>query len=263
MKMRLSVCGLLTLFCGFIASIAFTAETLTNSSIVDLHKLGLGETVIVEKIKASTCTFDTSTDALKKLKDAGVSDTVIAAMISGSGPKSVAAGGDPNDPKSPHPTGIYVVRTVDGKTTMATVGASLVTGVRTAGGWGVGWGGTAKSRAVLEGLSAPLQLSAGRPTFYFYLTAGMDSIASSPEQFALVQLELKKDKNERRLVVGKAGWGGAKFGVDQKSMRPFSTEKIAEGIYKVTPDADLAAGEYAFVLPAGGSVSRMFDFGVR
>jgi hypothetical protein len=247
----------------FAFAVCMAAETLTNDSIVELHKLGLGDAVIVEKIKTSTCTFDTGTDALKKLKDAGISDTVIAAMISGGGVKSVKEGGDPNNPLAPHATGIYLYQTVDGKPKMTLIGGSAVERMRSGGGWGVGWGGTAKSRAVLNGLSASLQLSERRPTFYFYLTEGMESMANSPSQFALCALELKKDKQERRLVVGKYTWGGASFGVDQKSMRPFSSEKVAEGIFKVVPDADLPPGEYAFVLPSGAGVSRMFDFGVK
>src|ERR1035437_670343 len=86
-----------------------TAETLTNDSVIQLHKLGLGDSTIVAKIKASTCQFDTSVDALKTLKDAGLSDEIIQAMLLVStspapAPAPVAplavAPGDPNDPKA-------------------------------------------------------------------------------------------------------------------------------------------------------------------
>jgi hypothetical protein len=248
---------------AFAFAVCMAAETLTNSSIVDLHKLGLGEAVIVEKIKTSQCNFDTSTDALKKLKEAGIPDSVLAAMISGGGRKSVKEGGDPNDPLAPHATGVYLYQVVDGKPKMIAMSSSSVERVKSGGGWGMAYGATAKSRAVISGLSANLQLNDSRPTFYFYLTEGLESMASSPDQFALCQFELKKDKNERRLVIGKANWGGSSFGVDPKSMREFTSEKVAEGIFKVVPNASLAPGEYAFVLASGGGVSRMYDFGIK
>src|SRR5271169_1564987 len=86
------------------------AETLTNDSVIQLHKLGLGDAVIVSKIQASTCNFDTSVDALKALKDAGISDSVIQAMLlaypsttkAAPAPAIAAPAGDPNDPKASH-----------------------------------------------------------------------------------------------------------------------------------------------------------------
>lgn len=41
----------------------------------------LGEAFIIAKIKSSTCKFDTSTDALIELKQAGVSNDIIKAMV--------------------------------------------------------------------------------------------------------------------------------------------------------------------------------------
>ncbi len=66
---------------GLLVGAVVHAETLNNASVIQLHKVGLGDPVIVEKIKASTCQFDISVDALKNLKEAGLSDAVIQAMI--------------------------------------------------------------------------------------------------------------------------------------------------------------------------------------
>ena len=51
-----------------------------------------------------------------------------------------------------------------------------------------------------------------------------------------------------------------------KASRAFSFEKIAPGVYNVTPQADLAEGEYGFynaagVGPSGGA--KIFDFGIK
>jgi len=54
---------------------------LTNSDVVGMVKAGLGADIIVAKIKTAPCSFDTSPAALKQLKDAGVPDTAILAMV--------------------------------------------------------------------------------------------------------------------------------------------------------------------------------------
>jgi len=55
-------------------------DVLTNNDIVKMARVKLGDAIIISKIKASPCNFDTSVDALVKLKEAGVSDAVIQAM---------------------------------------------------------------------------------------------------------------------------------------------------------------------------------------
>ena len=54
---------------------------LSNADIIKMVHLKFGDNVIVAKIKSSACNFDTSMDALVKLKQAGVSDAVLAAMV--------------------------------------------------------------------------------------------------------------------------------------------------------------------------------------
>jgi hypothetical protein len=77
-------------------------KALTNQDVVDLVKTGLSPEIILAKIRASTSQFDTSTAGLKKLKDAGVPDGVILAMVDPSSkpasaadaPKSAASSSD-------------------------------------------------------------------------------------------------------------------------------------------------------------------------
>jgi hypothetical protein len=54
---------------------------LTNRDVLDLHRAGLPEQVLVAKIKSSQTNFDTSPSQLKELKAAGLADTVILAMV--------------------------------------------------------------------------------------------------------------------------------------------------------------------------------------
>ncbi len=75
--------------------IAPAADVLTNDAIITMVKAGLGEEVIVGKIKVSQSQFDLSTRPVLNLKDQGVSDTIIKAMIETSAP------GPPLRPKTP------------------------------------------------------------------------------------------------------------------------------------------------------------------
>ena len=54
---------------------------LTNSDVVGMVKAGISPDVIAAKIKNSPCSFDTSPAALKELKDSGLADSVILAMV--------------------------------------------------------------------------------------------------------------------------------------------------------------------------------------
>ena len=54
---------------------------LNNASIVKMRNLHLSPDVMVAKIQSSPCDFDTTPPALQKLKQAGVQDKVILAMV--------------------------------------------------------------------------------------------------------------------------------------------------------------------------------------
>ena len=54
---------------------------LKNSDVIEMMKSGLGRRTIVLLIRQSQCNFDTSPQAIMKLKKAGVSDDVLNAMV--------------------------------------------------------------------------------------------------------------------------------------------------------------------------------------
>src|SRR5262245_23587015 len=55
--------------------------TLTNADVIKLTKSGLGDEVIVAKIGQAQTDFRLDTDSLVQLKNEGVGDTIIAAML--------------------------------------------------------------------------------------------------------------------------------------------------------------------------------------
>jgi hypothetical protein len=58
---------------------------LTNADIVHMQKAGLSEEIILSKIGTSTTNFDTGTQDLIQLRDAGVKNTIINAMVQKTG----------------------------------------------------------------------------------------------------------------------------------------------------------------------------------
>jgi Tetratricopeptide repeat len=56
-------------------------QSLTNEDIIKLVQAKLPDSVILAKIKSSNCDFDTSPDALINMKRAGVSDSVLQAIV--------------------------------------------------------------------------------------------------------------------------------------------------------------------------------------
>jgi hypothetical protein len=275
-------------FLGVVSSHA--DDVLDNKSIIALHQLGLGETVIINKIKTSRCNFDTSLDGLKQIKADNISDSVISAMImapsQGAAPAAsapaapVAASapsGDPNDPTAMHEPGIWLYQE-NGDKKMTKLEPSVITKMESGGGaiWGMAWGATAKSRADLNGAAAAVQINRRKPVFYFYFDPSNQSgaAATSPTEFVLAQMEVRKKDDERRMVVGQMNaYSGSKTGPDQKDVRKITFDRLASGIYKVSPQDDLADGEYAFyyagsapvvgyyfVMGAGG---KLFDFGIK
>jgi len=69
---------------SFAPMAAAADEALTNKSVIEMVKMGLSEPIITRKIKSGPSAFDTSIASLKALKEAGVSDALIEAMMSAS-----------------------------------------------------------------------------------------------------------------------------------------------------------------------------------
>lgn len=76
----------LTLLLAFTA-FAQSTEILTNATIIEMSKVGLGREIILKKINDSKNSFDVSTGALIELKKANVPDEVIAIMFEKAGAK--------------------------------------------------------------------------------------------------------------------------------------------------------------------------------
>jgi hypothetical protein len=66
-------------------------QTLNNDSVVNLRKAGFSEDVIISAINRSQGAYDTSVDGLIALKNAGISDKEISAIVAKAYPQSSTA----------------------------------------------------------------------------------------------------------------------------------------------------------------------------
>lgn len=57
------------------------SRPLTNEDVLKLSEAKIATEVIIEKMKTSACDFDTSPEALRVLKDAGVHDSLLLVMV--------------------------------------------------------------------------------------------------------------------------------------------------------------------------------------
>lgn len=286
-KNKFIVLCIMILAIGFtFNSNVFAQETeITNSEIIELTKAGLDKSIIIQKIRASKTNFDLSTDSLIQLKQAGVADEVVGAMLKaktgvavGNSSAQNTQAGDPNDPMSPHSFGIYLFEETGGEKKMTQMQPNVSAQNRKGGGFTAAvtpFGlGKRKTKANLPGTNASLQITDSSPSFYFYLdtkSGGLNTasgIPSTPNEFALVRFNIRSDNRE--ITIAKENAYSAKGGLSDEYVIAFDSEDMGNGTFKITPKSPLKNGEYAFYLLNSGNSnaseaigSKFFDFGVK
>ena len=82
---------------------AASGQGLTNNDILKLVAVKLPDSIIISKIQSSPCAFDTSTDEIVRLKQAGVSDAILQAMVN-AGSQPMEAPTVAPEPEAPAPS---------------------------------------------------------------------------------------------------------------------------------------------------------------
>jgi hypothetical protein len=82
---------LFVLVAVFVALRPFRADAITVRDVLELSRAGLGEETLLALIEVDPSVFPIDTATLKSLKDAGVSERVIVAMVRSARTYSVAA----------------------------------------------------------------------------------------------------------------------------------------------------------------------------
>lgn len=218
-----------------------------------MTKAGLDENIIVQTINSQPAKFSTTADDLIKLKQAGVSDRVLAAMLSKENPTASASASSTSAlPPGVDEIGVYY-KTKEG--TWKEMDPEIINFKS---------GGFLKSFASqgivkedmnghLKGATAKLVLT--RPVeFLIYAPDGVVA-----DEYQLLKLRVNSNNREFRSSTG--GVFHTSTGAKRDDV-PFVANKIAPHLYEFSVPADGAVGEYGILPPGSVSTSNAASGGV-
>lgn len=219
-----------------------------NDSVIKMVKAGMSDGIIISTINSQPAHFSLSVNDLIALKQAGVSDQVMAAMIAKANPaatpSALAGAISVNSGNLPEDIGVYY----QAKGGYTQIDPEIVN-VKT--------GGFLKTLATdgivkpdvnghLDGAQSPTSVTT--PVEFLIVVPDGDAVT----EYQLLRLHAKSKYREFRSVTG--GVIHASSGASRDDVR-FKGVKVAPRTYSVSLPPDLAPGEYGF-LPPGAFSSR-------
>ena len=214
---------------------------LTNDDVVKMFGAGLTESTIVQVIQKVPANFDTSPDALIKLKQQGVTAKIIEAMVA---TRTIPSSSTPTE-TGVNSRGVFAqngalwkrieevssieVRNVGNISSAVTMGIKEV-----------------RIICVFRGEKAELQLDNPRPVFQ---VAGL---GASARDVYIVAMRLNPDR--RDLEMGRSGLiKKLSYGFRKRDVRDVNVKRLGDDLLEVTPKQDLEPGEYIMVLGGVGA----------
>jgi len=239
------------------------AHFIDNDTIIKMSKAGLDDAVIIQTIQTQPGRYDTSPDNLISLKDAGVSQQVIAAMQARAAglafhakekiePAPLSAGVDE--------IGVYY----QDKKTGEWLPLQTERVQFKSGGW-------LKSTATYNIIKQDMNGHVDGPKSTLVLPTGVNILIYTPagtqaEEYDF--LRFREHTNGREFRVKTGGVLHNETGSDRDEVM-FHPHKIAPQMYEFTVPVDIVKGEYG-VLPPGSSnvpgianAGKIFTFSIR
>ena len=237
-----------------ICPLLFAQQALNNDSVIKLVKAGLSEDLIVSTINGSAGTYDTSAEGLIALKQAGVSDKVVTAIVlKGTAPSAAQAA---PATASGLPAGIDEVGVYYKDKTGAW--APLLPEIVNFKS-----GGVMKSfmtNGIVKGdlnghISGVHAKNSGTfpVVFAVYVPEG-----TAITEYQLLRLRPNSDSREFRSVTG--GVMHVSGGATRDSLE-FHSDKIAPRLYQITLQASTGKGEYGLLPPGATGSSNLGSSG--
>jgi hypothetical protein len=255
-------------------------EVITNESIIEMKQLGFDESLIIDKINSSDVNFDSSISALSRLKEYGTSTEVISLVM------------EKSKYNTKSETGIYSLNLDKSMTPIlssvfssknANSAARAVASVSIVGGLMVNARGklqlpkNTSNNVVKLGLNQfififdpetevdNMNTGSNNPLYPYNNYLNNNKLASSPNEFILTEMRVKKSKNLREIITIKSGALSGSVGIDPKLSIAFSIETIGKNKYKITVPK-LERGEYCFIYQGSlnsQTTKSVFDFSVQ
>lgn len=255
-------------------------EVITNESIIEMKQLGFDESLIIDKINSSDVNFDSSISALSRLKEYGTSTEVISLVM------------EKSKYNTKSETGIYSLNLDKSMTPIlssvfssknANSAARALASVSIVGGLMVNARGklqlpkNTSNNVVKLGLNQfififdpetevdNMNTGSNNPLYPYNNYLNNNKLASSPNEFILTEMRVKKSKNLREIITTKSGALSGSVGIDPKLSIAFSIETIGKNKYKITVPK-LERGEYCFIYQGSlnsQTTKSVFDFSVQ
>lgn len=272
MKSALAI-GLVIVMISFSLGALGEEGPLTNLDVVKLCSAGLGDDLVVAKIAQSpTVQFDVDTDALVELKEQGVSDPVIQAMLRRSGgpmpmAPAPADSSAPSGPSSGPPSQAMMIGTPAGPMLLPSPGS---------GGEKI-WLSTQDGFVALSGVVGEQSSTFAYVTRFQYLNLpGLRAttrtndrslailVASEPNptgRFYWASFDPDQDDGVRSVKMGRSGLFKSKIALtpDEDWTIKFRAEEQQPGLWKLTPPSPVEPGEYGILVR---STQEVYDFGI-
>jgi hypothetical protein len=236
-------CIAIAVFLVIHCAISHAQDTLRNENIVEMTKAGIDENTMLKLIQSRLSSFDTSVQALVRLKQAGVSDTVIDAIVSARRADAGAAGLH----DIPDEAGVYA----NVRERLVPLKIEIVTW-RTGGELKRLYGNRGHLNGVVSRPLSTLDVDT-RPEF---IVKTPDGVAA--EEYQLVRFWKKEDRREFRIVTG--GVFHATSGPDD-NLVAVDIERVGPRTYRMRPSLPLRNGEYGFLAPAAGATATVASSG--
>ncbi len=234
-------------------------EALNNATIIKLVKAGLSEDIIAGMVNQQAGSYSTKADDIIALKQAGVGDKVIAAIMTkgvapaaAAAPASAPAAANPAAAGLPGELGVYYKKGNEWTEVLPEV---------------VNWktGGTIKSLASAGVVKKDVNGNIAGVTSRNSAKSPLEFLIIAPEgvsitEYQLIRLRLNKDYREFRTVTG--GVFNQRSGA-MRDMVPFEGKKIAPRNFQVVLPPNLGAGQYGFLPPGavGSTGNTMSQIG--
>jgi hypothetical protein len=260
MKSLSRICGLL-LTAVLLSAVSYSQTALNNDAIVKMVKAGLAEDVILNMINTQPSQFSVTADSMIALKKDGVSDKVIAAMLTKGQPSAAASAASAAPAAAP------------AAAAGADPGANLELGVyfKKNNEWVevapevVNWktGGMLKNLAsggIVKGdVNGNIKNAQSRNR----VASPLEFLIKVPEgvaitEYQLIRLHENKSEREFRTVTGGVlhASGGA-----NRDLVDFEGKRVSNRTFSVVLPNTIGPGEYGFLPPGAVSSSNSASIG--
>ena len=250
------------------------AAPLTLEDVVQLHKAGLSDEVIVTKIRKGAKAFDLNAGELLELKANGISETILKYLLDPAlpyttppPPPAPQPGTAPPPPPAPtrkFPADAHASRIptdpglyrVEGES-VGKIDVKSLLGTKESAGLGKVLLKKEKVTAYLVPAKSKTRIRESAPVFYLRLAEG-----KLIEDIVLAAMAVKKDRRELEM-----GPPAPKQELKAEVIRQFDALEVGPQLFRLTTPG-IKPGEYLFLQmgsaePPKGSYGKGFDFGVE